>query len=64
MEGNGKLMYGDGSYYIGQFKKGLPNGKGKQYYKNGNIRYEGDYVNDEKEGVGKTIYENGSYYIG
>ena len=40
------------------------NGKGKYYYSNGNIMYEGDYFNDKYEGNGKYIHENGEYYIG
>ena len=40
-EGNGKEIYGEGFYYIGQFKNNLRNGKGKIYYPNGNIMYEG-----------------------
>ena len=40
------------------------NGKGKEYYKNGNIKYDGDFVNNKYEGNGKYIYENGDYYIG
>ena len=31
-------------------------GNGKEYYKNGNIKYEGEFVDDEKEGNGKYIY--------
>ena len=40
------------------------NGKGKVYYKNGNIKYDGGFVNDKYEGNGKYIYESGDYYIG
>ena len=45
-------------------RNGLPNGKGIKYYKNGNILYEGDWVNDKAEGNGKYILNNGDYYIG
>ena len=31
---------------------------------NGNIRYKGDWVNDQREGFGKYNYENGDYYEG
>ena len=34
------------------------------YYKNGNIYYDGDYINDKSEGNGKTILEDCQYYIG
>ena len=63
-EGKGKSIYEDNSYYIGQFKNDMPNGKGIYYDKNGNIRYEGDFVNGKREGFGKIIDEDGNYYIG
>ena len=31
---------------------------------NGNLKYEGDFINDKANGYGKCIYENGEYYIG
>ena len=34
------------------------------YYKNGNAKYDCDFVNDKKEGYGKYNYGNGEYYIG
>ena len=52
------------NYYIGEWKNGLRNGKGKLYYNNGNLQYEGDFVNDKFEGNGKYISKNGKYYIG
>ena len=63
-EGNGKYIWEDGEYYIGQFKNGVANGKGIIYYSNGNIRYEGDWIIGKKEGYGKLILKNGEYYIG
>ena len=54
----------NGEYYIGQWKKDLKNGKGTLYYPNGNIQYEGDWVNNKKEGNGKYILEDGEYYKG
>ena len=62
-EGNGKINYRSG-YYIGQIKNYFPNGNGIVYDKNGNIIYEGDFVEGNYEGDGKLIYENESYYIG
>ena len=38
---NGKYIWDDDKYYIGEFKNNLPNGKGIKYYSNGNILYEG-----------------------
>ena len=63
-EGNGKYVYVDGDYFIGEFKNGEKNGKGIMYNKNNNIIYDGYYANDKKEGNGKLILENGEYYIG
>ena len=54
-EGNGKYIYENGEYYIGECKNNLKHGKGTEYYKNGNIKYEGDFINDKFEGNGKYI---------
>ena len=63
-EGNGKYIYEDDRYYIGQFKNNAPNGKGIEYDKNGKIIFDGNWVNGhidiEKE---QYIYENELYYI-
>ena len=64
LEGNGKYIWENGQYYIGQWKNGKKHGKGIIYYKDGTIMYEGDFVNDKKEGNGKFIWKNGKYYIG
>ena len=41
------------------------NGKGIEYYKNGEIKYEGNFVDDEYDGDdGWFHYENGDIYIG
>ena len=62
--GKGKIIFHDGIYYIGQFKDNLRNGKGILYYKNGNILYEGEFVNGKREGQGKYFDEFGTYYDG
>ena len=54
----------NGEYFIGEWKNNLRNGKGIKYYKNGNIKYNGEYYKDKFEGLGKYIWENGEYYIG
>ena len=59
-----KYNYNDGKYYIGPVLNGLPNGKGKIYYKNNKLYYEGDLKNGIKEGNGKILFENGNYYEG
>ena len=63
-EGNGKHIFPNGNYYIGQFRHSMQNGKGILYYKNGKIKYEGDFKNNVPDGNGKYIWENGTYYIG
>ena len=45
-------------------KNDLKHGKGILYYPNGNIKYDGEFVNDGYEGKGKYIWESGNYYIG
>ena len=59
-----KIFFEDGRYYIGQVKNGLFDGKGIIYYKDGNIQYDGDFIEGKREGNGKRYHINGSYYIG
>ena len=59
-----KIVYNNGNYYIGNVRNGLKHGKGKEFDKNGNIIYEGDFYLDKYEGKGKKIYESGNYTIG
>ena len=61
---NGKYIYDDGKYYIGEFQNNTPNGYGIKYNKNGNILYEGSFINGKFEGNGKYIREDGTIYIG
>ena len=46
-KGEGKYIWKNGEYYKGEWKNGLKNGKGKYYNKKGNIKFEGEWVNDE-----------------
>ena len=62
--GKGKIIFFDGTFFIGQFKNHLANGKGIEYYRNGIILYEGDFSAGKREGTGKYLFENGSYYEG
>ena len=59
-----KIFFENGDYYIGDLLNGIPNGEGILYYNNGNIRYEGDYIDGKCEGNGIYYYENGHYYKG
>ena len=55
---NNKNEYKDkikDEYYIGDLKNGLRHGKGKIFYKNGKIKYEGDFVKDKFEGYGNFL---------
>ena len=61
---NKDYIWEDDKYYIGQIKNNLPNGKGTKYYSNGDILYEGDFINGKFEGNGKYFYENGECYVG
>ena len=61
---NKKFIYENGEYYIGEWLNGLRHGKGTLYYKNGNIKYKGDFIKDKFEGEGQYNFENGEYYIG
>ena len=36
-----KKIYDNGEYYIGEMLNDVPHGKGIEYYKNGNIKYDG-----------------------
>ena len=37
--------------------------KGKEYYDNGNLKFEGEYLNEKKIGKGKYYYNNGKLQI-
>ena len=40
------------------------NGRGKEYYKNSKIKYDGNFKDDEYDGEGAYFYENGEVYLG
>ena len=63
-EGKGKVIFYDGSYYIGQFKNDLFNGKGIYYTKNGKIILKGEWLNGKIEGYGRENFKEGRYYEG
>ena len=63
-EGIGKIFFDNGDYYIGIIRNNLPQRKGILYYKDGSIKYIGEYNNGKTEGFGKYFFEDGTYYIG
>ena len=53
---NGKMIYPDGSVYIGEFINGKRNGKGSILYADSKM-YEGFWVDDKEHGQGKVVTE-------
>ena len=39
-------------------KEGKIFGKGKEYYKNNKLKFEGEYLNGKRNGKGKEYYKN------
>ncbi|CAB4058247.1 unnamed protein product [Lepeophtheirus salmonis] len=57
---NISISLGDGLGYIGEVGSNLqPHGKGKEYYSNGNIKFDGHYIN-----VLENILYNGKFHDG
>ena len=54
-EGEGKMVYSDGTVYKGFFVNDLKNGKGEQTYSNGEI-YNGDWVQGKQTGSAIITY--------
>ena len=54
------ITLSNGSRYIGEVKNNLPNGKGEEYFNQGDI-YKGSFVNGKKEGYG--IFEKRNKFI-
>ena len=60
---NHNIINEKGEYYIGDMKNGKMHGKGKIYFKEGNIKYMGDLANGKKEGIRQYFFENDEYYF-
>ena len=60
---NQQELKGKNWRYVGQVVNGLREGKGIEYYNDGN-RYEGDFRNDKREGKGIYYYNDGDRYEG
>ena len=57
--GYGKLIIDENEYYEGEFLDGVYDGRGTYFWKNGNIKFTGNWKNNMRHGKGK-IYENNS----
>ena len=60
---NQQELKGKNWRYVGQVVNGLREGKGIEYYNNGD-RYEGDFRNDKREGKGIYYFNSGDRYEG
>ena len=54
--------------YIIKIEDKSLNGKGKEYYKDGTLKFEGEYLNGKRNGKGKKYYFDGlpeieGYYL-
>lgn len=63
----GKMIYADGTIYVGGFRAGKRHGRGSYEYKD-KSKYEGAWQNDVEHGIGRLIYdgvwENGKRKVG
>ena len=57
---NKKILYYDYGRYEGEVKNGKKEGKGIEYYNNGD-RYEGDFKNDKYDGKGIYYFNHGEF---
>eukprot|EP00960_Hanusia_phi_P067487 766640-Hanusia_phi.AAC.7 len=61
--GTGKVIYPDGSSYMGEWKDGMRHGQGSLHV-SGDEQYEGDWVENKKEGRGTYKFPNGDVFDG
>ena len=66
MKFEGEYLKGERWIGVGYNQNGIKdlqimdgNGKGKEYYNDGTLKFEGQYLNCQKNGKGKEYYENG-----
>eukprot|EP00826_Nyctotherus_ovalis_P010338 TRINITY_DN12737_c0_g1_i3.p1 TRINITY_DN12737_c0_g1~~TRINITY_DN12737_c0_g1_i3.p1 ORF type:complete len:288 (+),score=91.61 TRINITY_DN12737_c0_g1_i3:219-1082(+) len=62
-DGNGVMIWPDGSRYDGSWKQGQTNGHGRLIHADGDL-YEGGWVGDKANGYGTYIHEDGAVYEG
>jgi hypothetical protein len=63
MEGEGNLLFRDGSYYKGNFNQNRFNGRGKFNFQDGR-KYNGDWKNNNMDGIGKFSWDDDTKYNG
>lgn len=61
--GNGVMHFKDGTKYVGQFLNGAAHGFGKKYSSNGQVLYEGRYVNGYPENKGSSASGGSSIFM-
>jgi hypothetical protein len=61
---DGIFIYPDGTFYRGNIRDSSANGYGMLVFKNGEMIYTGDWMNDKPHGTGKEEYKDGSVYFG
>jgi hypothetical protein len=59
-----KIIYSDGSSYIGQILNGQRHGKGKFQTADNVIIYEGEWQDDIAHGIGKILLDSDLIYVG
>jgi len=62
--GRGKLIFADGSVYMGPFRYGCMHGSGATYQSADGGEYFGGYKQNRKHGFGEETFSNGSRYVG
>lgn len=63
-DGYGEIMYPNGDFYKGNFKKNLKEGTGKYYYSKFSVKYKGEFKEDLRMGSGFLIFSSGDVYHG
>ena len=63
ISGYGFSFNSDGSYYMGEFRKGKKNGFGQFFYDNGS-HYDGYWENNQKQGNGRFYFNDDLFYSG
>ena len=59
----GRLLYGNGDFYSGQWKDGQQNGRGRMIYEDGSV-YDGQWRNNKFDGYGTYKHIDGSIIKG